>query len=463
MPFTGAAAGRIIRGMKLRAAIYRAALLFAAGSCLCSCDRRTPAPIVEKRPTADSILREMIAAYRQAQWYGDRAFVFFSYRQRGIAHEGRARLSVQFQRSKQLALEAYQLRLWVNDGELHAVIDDEATNDFDRQELVQRVSSELTLEELQRDETVGAILSSGQAGFPRQLELLLSEAPLAEFFAEGAVRRLLSSDAIGEHVCQRVRVDVAGGAFVLWIDDPTRLLRRLEYPSEMLAARVAGGAAPTDLKLSVEYAGASFDEFDAKRDGRRQTNEGATLVSRFVSPPEPLPTKLFGEKLELPLLANQHGWADRVAVLAWYTHEPACRPTLKRLEAIANRFASDERIAFGAVCREEASVSDEEVQRRLEKWGCRLAILRDSRGDAAERLGLRESPALTVLDENGVLHVFQEGDNPYLEEELPVVLSELLAGKDIAALILEDERRRRAQYEAELAAAAVDARAPEGK
>lgn len=438
-------------------AILALGVILAAGGRLTSggCSPAQPAPQsrAPSRPHPQALLRQVVDAYRKAAAYSDLGRVIIRYRHRQQIREESADMAVVFQRPSRLRLTAYQATLVTDGSRLKASIRDQATNDLDHQLLDVAAPTRLRRESLLADPLLREIAEGGVAGGSPQLELLLEESPLQEFLAPTTVLRLLSDDDIQERPCYRIRADAPQGRFILWVDRQTHVLRRIEHPRRTVRRQ---GGGHESVELLVELADAVFalpsentEKVFSLEDGSQRRR-----VRRLVMPPPPLPTSLFGQTPGDYTLFDLDGnvvpsssFRGRVTVLVWYSHDPSCRETLRRLQNVRRLFANEQPVAFHAVCQEGPKVSNEQIRLQAAAWRCELPLLRDVHSVGGEVFGIKALPAVIVLDGAGVLHVFQEGDNQYLEQEFPVVLRDLLLGKNLAALILRDARSQREDYQ----------------
>ncbi len=78
----------------------------------------------------------------------------------------------------------------------------------------------------------------GLAGYPVQLDLLLSPTPLAALMQNDVPRSLLEPARCDDRQCHRIQIDSPDGVFVLWVDQQDHLLRRMEYPVATLRPRL---------------------------------------------------------------------------------------------------------------------------------------------------------------------------------------------------------------------------------
>ncbi len=117
-------------------------------------------------------------------------------------------LGVCWQAPNQLRVQAYQVVAVCDGHQLLRRIKDEATRDFDGQIVVREAPAQLSLRELwEEDEILSLAFRQGLAGYPLQLDLLLSETPLAALMEEDVQRTLLEPAKLDGTTCHRVQVD----------------------------------------------------------------------------------------------------------------------------------------------------------------------------------------------------------------------------------------------------------------
>ena len=84
-----------------------------------------------------------------------------------------------------------------------------------------------------------------------QLDLLLSATPLAALMEESVQRSLLEPANLDGNMCHRVSAATPDGTFVLWVDQESSVLRRIEYPAATFAPEIAEDKLVDDLQLTV--------------------------------------------------------------------------------------------------------------------------------------------------------------------------------------------------------------------
>ena len=415
----------------------------------------------------------MVATYRDAKSYSDQAVVRLKYRQQGQSFEDEGKLAVSLVRPNKLSLRAYQLTL-VSDGRrLRAVIADPGSNDMDGQIVVREVPSAFRLDTIYEDQLMLEVMSSGMGGPPVTLELLLSETPLKELLASGKGVELLDEAKIRERACDRVKVKLEDGQLVFWIDRQSHLLLRLEYPSDRLAREMAAGNC-TDVSLTAEFVEARVNEKVADEEFAFAVPESAKTVSRFVLPPQPLPSELIGQlpgdfhftnPKGIPL--TRDSLLGKIAVLLWFNDHPASQTALEQFEQVRKALPAESQAACYAVCTEPSSVSHAQVQSLVQRWGSTTPLVRDLEAFGRDVFKIPYAPTVIVLDAHGVVQLFEVGANPNLASELPDRLRLLAAGEDLAAGRLAQFRQEQTLYQKKLVESSrlvpQDARAPHGQ
>jgi hypothetical protein len=422
---------------------------------------------------AQQILQQMVATYRDAESYSDQAVVRLKYRQQGQPFEDEGKFAVCLVRPNKLSLRAYQLTL-VSDGHrLRAVIADPGSNDMDGQILVREAPSALRLDTVYEDQLMLDIMSSGMGGPPVTLELLLSDAPLKELLATAKGVELLDEGKIRDRACDRVQVRLDDGQLVFWIDRQSHVLLRLEYPADRLAREMAAGNC-TDVSLTAEFVEARVNAKVADDEFAFAVPESAKTVSRFVLPPQPLPSELIGQlpgdfhftDLQGKLLTRD-ALLGKIAVLVWFNDHPASQTALEQFEQVRKTLSVEAQAACYAVCTEPSSVSHAQVQTLAQRWGSTAPLVRDLEACGRDVFKIPYAPTVVVLDAHGVVQLFEVGANPNLASELPDRLRLLAAGEDLAAGRLAQFRQEQMLYQKKLAEssrlAPQDARAPRGQ
>jgi hypothetical protein len=423
------------------------------------CQKDVASPVQAEVLTADSLLRMTVSAYRAAAGYQDQAVVRLRYRRDGQPLEDEAPLSISWQRPNRIHLQAYQVRL-ASDGErLVARVQDEATRDLDGQVIDRPAPAKLTLAELfEKDEILGTALRQGVIGVPPQLDLLLGAQALAEFGSAQAERRLLDPVNVDGHRCDGLQVNTSERQFVLWIDQATRVVRRMEFPAATFLPEMLQDDTVSDIQLLVDFRGATFLREMPRSLFTMTVAKQAKRVQAFIAPPQELPSELFGQVVAPWSFVDLEGDAvshdslgDRIKVLLWFNNHPAGQLAMQQLHRVRRQYQAQSRVTFTTVCAEPSSVTSEGIRGFLKQWQVDLPVVRDSESLGRDLFRIPGTPALFVLNEKNAVQIVEVGANSDLAAELPQVLERLLAGEDLAAEILNQQRDARRSYESALA------------
>jgi hypothetical protein len=408
---------------------------------------------------AREMLRKLLDTYRQAESYADDGVVLLKYEAEGRPYSETFPAAVKFARPNHLSLAAFQAIVKCDGKQLRAKIDDPLTSNVDHQFLVRPAPTRLQSSDLAADALLYDIISSRLQRPPIQLELLLDSGGLAEAFGDDVACRLLDRGTFEGSSCYRIEVPSPGGPFVFWIDERESLLRKLEYPAAALLPELAGDPQVSKLSLEVELRGAKINPTLGEAVFQLEIPANAKRMKSFVVPPQPLPTKLFGQQLAGFHFLGADGkritsdnLRGEIAVLVWFHDHPACAATLAQVYRAQQAQAKNENVVFLAVATDPASVPTAGIEQRLKQWQAELPLARDLEAFGDKIFKIEMQPAITVLDEKGRLQVFQTGGNPDLAEQLGEIIARLEKKDDLAAEILARAKTEQAEYEKLVAA-----------
>lgn len=460
--------GRFLRSLSRRPGWLRdiifglaAALLLAPLSgCLGSGKPQKDPP---EKLDARAVFDHLLKTYRYATTYRDQGTIRIRFWQDGRLQENSAPMSVAFRRPNMFAANLYQVQMACDGSNFKARIIDQQTSDMDGQVVVRQAPKQLSLEEVYRDKLMASLIEGGMGRFPVQIELLLSSNPLSALAASESQMRLLEEDTIGRNACYRLEVkpsDDSQGVYILWIDRESYLLRRFEYPNDFIPA-LAQSTDITDLKLVADFEQASFDESESANDSfQLDVPKGASLVKNFITPPQPLPYSQFGKRPDDFFFtklqggqATQDAIQGRTTVLLWFNNHPLGKISLQQLEAVREKYQDNDKIAFYAVCTEPSSLTDDQLKDLAKQWDIKMEVVRDLKPFGSTHFKIDALPTLMMLDERGVIQLFEVLDDPQLTEGLPQVIDRLLSGENLAAKILEDYQSELDKYARLLTAA----------
>jgi len=421
----------------------------------------TKSVVANKPPadwTANEILQQLLATYRQASTYQDNGFVRLSFRQNGKPVFEEQPTAIALQRPDKLSIVAYQATVKCDGRELRAKIDDQPSGNVDGQMIVRPAPTGPILPELASDKLLYDILTSRLQRQPVQLELLLETGGLvAAFSGDIACQRLSDAQHHGQ-ACFRIEVSTPGGPLVFWIDQAAFLLRRLDYPAAALVPDLASDPSISELSLLADLRDASIGQPIAAGQFTLDVPPNAKRMKRFAPPPQPLPSDLFGQQPQnfyfTGLAGNrlsQSDLAGKIAVLAWYHDNPACEATLQQVSIARQRLAAASDVAFYAIATDPTSVNPDALTRRLKTWSVDLPIVRDLEAFGDKSFHIAFHPTVVILDKAGKLHLFLAGGSPELADQVLDVVQRLERGDDFAAEVLAGQAREQAEYQRLLA------------
>ncbi|MEX0712201.1 MAG: TlpA disulfide reductase family protein [Pirellulales bacterium] len=383
--------------------------------------------------TADEVLKRMVSAYRGAKSYSDVGRLRIQFKGAENRVDETVDFAVSLVRPNKIRLNVYQAEVACDGTRLQAKLADLPGQILDRP-----APEKLTLSDLYDQPILGDVLTQGIAGASVQVALLLDEAALDHVLQNAEKPKLLAAKEVHGDLCHRVEVNRPEGALVLWIDQKTYVVRRLEYPTDDLRRHlkqefgdVTGLSLVADLKaarLDSEVAARSFS-LDVPRDAR--------LVGQLnlLEPPSPLLgrqvagfrfTGLDGEPI------TRQSLSGRIAVIDfWNTASEWCLKDLPNLDHVYNERKSDAKIAFLAVSIDDAKVSDRELTETLRRAGVSLPVARNAGDSARDAFDVQGVPTIVILGADGRVQDYIKGYKPELASELPGKLDKLLSGAEL--------------------------------
>jgi len=419
-----------------------------------------------------SLVEAMGRAYRAADHYADDARVKVVRTRGDVSSEETHPFRVAFARPDKIRIEAYDARIVADGRTLRA-----AVGGIPGQVLTEAVNSPLGLDQLFTDRELRGTLSEGEAGCPTQLPLLLADDTVALILADaGRPPRITSTEMIDGQACARVEIPKPDGTLTLWIDRRTKLLRRMQVPTDAYAEQVSRqSGAVTGVSVVVDFVGASFAAAPPADAFAFEVPAGAAAVPRLepVRPPRPV-SPLVGRRAEPFSLAGLDGQAvDRdalggtPAVIEFFF--TGCEPATRTMPQVAAGIARfhDARRAAGvpplevrhlSVSVDETTVAAGELRKQLAEYGGVGTPMRDPRAEAAEQLGIREFPATVILGGDGMVADVIVGDDDLIAVDVAAALAATAAAGDVALLVRDRHAARLREYKARLAQAAGDGR-----
>ncbi|MBN1854024.1 MAG: TlpA family protein disulfide reductase [Pirellulales bacterium] len=446
-----------------------------AGLLLCGSCSTEPAKLNRPKATQESnaqkVLDAMFAAYRQSNAYADNAVLHFQVVDRADHIERRnppQNIAVSFERPNRLRLvnqvfdESGQLvgscHIVSNGTSLRAAIPD-----FPGQILETEAPAKLRVEDIVTSEHVRqAVLPLPLTDLYPQLDLLISDNPQAEAFADSRVR-LLDDEALDGRICRRVEVIQGGSRRVYWIDRDTHFLRRLDLPTDQLKPEIDPNDQLEKIELWIEFRDAVFREKIPMDAFTMELPPQAVRVRQLVtSLPSPLPPEVGQSAPDFSFIdpegkvIGRDSLAGKVVVLDfWFTSCSPCQASMPALEKVHAKYSGDDRIVFFAVSTDPQDTPTGSIEKRLRDWGSTSRSVRDPEQRVADLFQITGYPTIVLLGPDGKIHGYEIGGRSDYAP-LADAIDRLLAGQDVAQEMLDEYRNQRKQYEADLAAVAVD-------
>jgi cytochrome c biogenesis protein CcmG/thiol:disulfide interchange protein DsbE len=403
--------------------------------------------------TAESVLKRMATAYRRSTTYQDAGTVTLRFEQQGQKVDEKFDFSVAFARPNKLRLDCYQVVLR-NDGKnVYGFLKD--IEDVAGQVLALEAPAELSLTNMVLDASMQDVMRSGVAQAPPQLVLLMADNALELILAGAKPPLLLPSKNYESQPCHRVRVDSEDGSLVLWIDEQTFALRRVDYPTTAFQKNLEQNGPVSGLELYAEFSGCKFNAAVPDVAFQFEVPAEARLVKRLLGPAPSPPSKLLGQPAPEFIFTTIDGKKvtredikDKVVVLDfWFTQCTPCQESFPLMNKVYQRYKDSDKVVFLAVNADDNTLTDAAVRETMKSWGSELPLARDPNQDIRKAFDVTGMPTLFVIGPNGTVEHHEMGLNPKLVQELPTTIDSLLAGKPTHELAQKIYERRAAEFE----------------
>jgi hypothetical protein len=444
-------------------------LMLALFICAAACDRTDElvngtgkSRLVGTSTSAQAVIDDCKQAYQRLSSYEDNAFARLTYNTNGVPTEDRAPLSVAFERPGMLGIRAYAVEAGPTDGRWYMRLADAEQSTVAGQVISRAIPQRADFSWLLSDPIVGDELAAGLAGFPPQLDLLLSTDPMRGLVDESSLLTLLSPETLQGSACDVVQVTRGGAEFRLWIDKSTKLLRRLQLPNTNLSPEMLADKNISQVTLTIEFAAARTNEAVNWERFKVPVAKDTKLVTRFVPAPPVLPTDRIGAKVPAFRLVEPQGTgafstadvrSGNITVLLWLADHPACRAAAQQMAQVAQAIESsaiNRRIQFVSVWAEPQSASGTTFDTLAAAWGLPGQLVVDKEAVGRDLFGISDAPTLVVLDDGNRVQILEERSNPYLVELLPDLLNRIVQGDDLSAEVLRTAAVEQKRHRAEL-------------
>lgn len=415
-------------------------------------------------------IQECIAAYGRLNSYEDTAFVRLLYTLDGKPMEDRAPLAIAWDSSGNLGIRAYSIQAGPNGDRWHLRIDDPASP-LAKQVVSRAVPPKVDFAWLLDDPVVSDGLAAGLAGFPPQLDVLLSPIPLEGLASEAAKLQFQPMQHVEGRACHVIRIENANSKYVLWIDQASMLIRRIHLPNNRLPKVMLEDSRVSEIQLTIEMQGVRTNQDIDWAHYAPQTDSSDQLVNHFVPPPISPNIQLLNRiapafELSGPdgKTAFQSAQANRqgdTTVLVWLANHPACRAASEQLKRIQQGLPESVagRTRFVSVWAEPSPPTNLSFGELSRSWSMPGSLVIDRQAMGRDVFGVAEAPTIVVLDDANRIQLIEARANPVWEEILPNLLGRLAAGENVAADIVSQSQQDARRFKADLAMArAVDSR-----
>lgn len=384
-------------------------------------DRKPP------RTPAMEVLDRMVEAYHQADRYQDDGRLLVRYTYEGQEVTETKEFSLAIAAPNRIRLRAYDALVVCDGQNLRGTIDESPEEVFSMP-----APDELSAGSPYQDSVLGKALNQIVGSVP--VTLFLDPDPLPLLLVNAHAPILEPSEKIGDDECYRVRIERREGAFVLWIDQQTLAMRRVEYPTEGYRRLIEPyPGVISNMTITAELENARLDPPIDDSTFEFKVPPGASLVRRFddVRVGARIP------KFTLRTLDGQTITRDslegKIAVLKFWQKDDllAYYNDLSTFAQIQQRYASDDSIVFMAVTADSDDISDDELHAALGKAELTLPIARADYRVAFRSFGLQIVPTTVILGRDSMLQERVVGVYPKQATALVKKIDILLAGGDL--------------------------------
>ncbi len=429
-------------------------------------------------PSANQIFNSMMTAYAHAQTYSDNGEIHLDYRQQGLAKREVMKFSTAWDAKRGACrAELFETKVICDGSLLTCYIYDVDTKNFGRQQLVIPVEGnrQPPIRRLVSDDIARSFVSGsqdfpvrnpqrgdGDVLLPPALALLSGD--VESSWLNRASTKVRLEDATVDGVdCYCVGSGVDSES-KLYIDKATALIRRIDYPKQLLIGNLLARPDVKEIALYATFGDAQIDRSLSTTDFSVKAQPGATTVRQFVELAQTLPSDFLGKTIRDIELIDRNGgpfnadkFRGQITTIAWIGHE-LWIPLVDQLSQIKRSGYQDFQfgIAYPATMLSPAS---NEVPRPVDELRLKerlgIPLLLDS-GAAAEALQLNELPVLLVFDQNGKVQFVRSMKDQQWSDELKTVLGRLAKGEDIAQEMLNGYLTHLDDYDAELRRVSAD-------
>ena len=407
-----------------------------------------PTPQIPVQP----ILEKMVKVYHEAKSYRDNGVINIILKKDGKPFQRKVKYQTNVQRPNKVLVCVDNTVVFADGTDFKA---------FQEQfpgEIIRRpCPKEITLLDLLRNQEIYLNIINVETNrfsfLPPPLVLLYAKNPLDTFLygVQPSDISMLPPISFEDFPCYRIAAKRNGEEAVLWIDQASFILRRVELSTERKQKEWAtSGMSVDSLTMSIDFSDAEINAEDAVITTSVRLPADAREVENFAPPQvellgKPTPDFTFqtldGKKISAADLKGK-----TAVLIFWSTRGEQFRCAFRQIEEAFQKFKNDKNVIFLAVSADSISVSDQEVAQALTRFGSTITPVRDP-NDFRTR-GFRTTSVITLflIDKNGVIQSFSPDYRPNLAEQIISRVTDVLAGKDIYPEILSQTERSQQDF-----------------
>ena len=424
--------------------------------------------LVGSKITPINTVKECVSAYERLTSYEDTAFVQLSYKLDGKPQQDRAPLCIAWEKDGGLGFRVYSVQAGPTGGRWHLKIED-ASPGLDNQVLVRALPKKWNFQWLLSDPIVAEQLAAGLAGFPPQLDLLLSEKPFEGLLGAATDSSFGERVTIDNAACHQIVLAHGNLEYRLFVDQASMLMRRMTLPTNNLPRAMLADPRVSDLALTIEFENVRTNSAVSWKRFATPAPRGTLQVNRFVAEPPQIETAGIGKQVPGFTLNDANGNVvfdskskRKATVLLWLANHPASELAARELASAHKRLADsgvNQQIQYIPIWTEPTPPSNMTFQGLQDSWQLPNGFAIDSQALGRDLFGVEEAPTMVVIDASSRVQLRITKANPNIGKLLPDLLSRVVAGENLADSIMQENDLLTSRYVAELRmATAVSAR-----
>ncbi|MDO4551453.1 MAG: redoxin domain-containing protein [Planctomycetia bacterium] len=393
-------------------------------------------PVSTTTEPVQPILDKMVKVYREAQNYRDKGEINITLQKNDKPWQRKIKYHTTLQRPN-------QIQMVVDTTIIHA-----DGKDFwgfteripDR--IIRRVCpKQISLSDILCDREIYLSIINVETNrfsfLPPPLVLLYAKDPLKTFFCdvEPSDISMLEPKKFEEHSCYRISAKRKNEESILWIDQESFLLRRVELFTEH--EKVAGGTNVDSLQMSIDFPGAEIDVQDAAITASITLPAQAKEVTHFIPTQiellgKPVPDFVFTSESGARINAADLKGKDTVLVF-WSSRSERLQHTFQQIEEVYQKLKNDRNTTFVSVNVDMPSVTQQELNQIMTRAGTTLPFWRDSSSQGMQAFQIKTMTGITLflIDKNGCVQSYVTDYSPNLTQNLLAQMQQLKTGKDI--------------------------------